>query len=159
MLHKKFIFHTRHYYIMSLRSLFVNYKYAMFIHQFFEFYNKFKLICLNLNINISFLNSSLVTSVYPNLNYLNFMKSKYILLYSKTHNIFNILNYIKNNNYIKIFAISFKNHFINLDWFFKIYSHNQLISVLNCFFIILYFFNLLFYIIMFIFRSLFFIKY
>lgn len=115
MLRKKFIFHTRHYYILSLRSLLIAYKYTIFIHQFFEFYNKFKIICSNLNINISFLNSSLISAVYPNFTYFNFIKSKYILLYSKTEKIFDILNYIKINNYIKIFAISFKNHFVNLE--------------------------------------------
>lgn len=115
MILKKFTFYTRHYYILSLRSLFITYKYAIFLHQFFEFYNNFKIICLNLNINISFLNSSLISSIYSNFNYFNFIKSKYILLYANNEKIFDILNYIKINNYIKIFSISFQNHFINLD--------------------------------------------
>ena len=115
MLRKTFKFYTRHYYIFLLRSLFVTYKYCMFLHQFTKFYNKFKIACFNLNLNVSYLNSSLVLAVYPNLSFFNCIKSKYILLYSKTDKIFNILDYIKANNYINIFAISFRNHFVDLN--------------------------------------------
>jgi hypothetical protein len=86
----------------------------MFIHQFNKFYNDFKITCFNLKLNATYLNSSLVLAIYPNLNFFNCVKSKYILLYSKTDKIFSILDYIKANNHIKIFALSFKNHFVDL---------------------------------------------
>lgn len=111
---KNFIIYNRFFYIIFLRSLFLSYNYFIFLYNFVNSVSDFKIKCFSLNIKMVVLNSKHISKVFSNVTFFNFLKSKFILLYSLNLDIFNILEYIKSKKYLNIFSVSFKNYFINL---------------------------------------------
>ena len=111
---KNFIIYNRFFYIIALRSLFLSYNYYIFLYNFTNFFSDFRIKCFDLNLKTVTLNSKHISKVFSNINFFNFLKSRFILIYSINLNILNIFEYIKSKNYLKIFSISFKNYFVNI---------------------------------------------